>query len=384
MNLHAPTSSVTVSERGQVLVIVALAMITLVAMVGLVIDVGFAWAANRDTQNGADATAHAGAIVIVRSFATADPLFNDAYVETEVENAAAANGITLESAEYTTWEGESLPTPVMVGSAPGGTIPAGAQGVNAVGTRVHDTILAQVIGIETLTVRAEATAVGGPATEPCPGNEACAFIPITFPTTIVSCNGQNKAEPTTDQWAENTEYIIPLCGNNAGSVGWLDWNPPNGGTDELADEICGPNPPDLDLPDWFEVTSTGNVNAQQVEDCLNMYAGDQIFMPMFDDTCRDDPGEDVNGLPAECTNPQEPSGQNQWYKFPSYAIFELRAPKGAYINGNNSAECEQGNNGATSCLIGRFIDAVSGGTVGQWDPSAGSQLGQQFAVQLIR
>lgn len=383
MKFHPPASSPKGSERGQVLVIVAAAMIGLVAMVGLVIDVGFAWAANRDTQNGADATSHAGAIVIVRNFATAGSA-TDADVKTAVDNAAGANGITLESAEYTNWLGEPLATPVMVGSAPGGTIPVGAQGVNAVGTRTHDTILAPVIGIASITVRTEATAVGGPATEPCPGTEACAFIPITFPTTIVSCDGQNKAEPTTDPWIENTEYIIPLCGNNAGSVGWLDWFPPNGGTSELANEICDPNPPELDLPDWFQVTSTGNVNAAQVEDCLNKYAGQRIFMPMFDDTCRDDPGEDVNGLPAECINPQEPSGQNQWYKFPSYAVFELRAPKGAYINGNNKTTCEQGNNGATSCLIGRFVDAVSGGTVGEWDPTAGSQLGQQFAVQLIR
>jgi hypothetical protein len=137
----------------------------------------------------------------------------------------------------------------------------------------------------------------------------CAFIPITFPTTIVTCDGQNKAVPTTTPWVENTEYIIPLCGNNAGSVGWLDWYPPNGGASELADEICSPNPPVLDLPDWFKVTSTGNVNKAEVEDCLNKYAGQRILMPMFDDTCRDDPGEDLSGLPAECTSTQEPSGQ---------------------------------------------------------------------------
>lgn len=370
-------------ERGQVLVIVGLAMVGLIAMVGLVIDVGFALAVNRDTQNGADATSHAGAIVIVRNLATPGSA-DDADVESAVADAAAANGITLESAEYTDWLGDPLPTPVLVGEAPGGAIPTGAQGVRATGTRIHQTILARIVGINTIPVRQHATAVGGPGTEPCPDDDECAFIPITFPTTIVSCDGQNKAVPTNTQWVENTEYIIPLCGNNAGSVGWLDWYPPNGGTSELALEICSPNPPELDLPDWFQVTSTGNVNAATVEDCLNKYAGQRILMPMFDDTCRDDPGEDAAGLPAECTSTQEPSGQNQWYKFPSYAVFELRAPKGAFINGSNKDECEQSNNGATSCLIGRFVDAVAGGTVGEWDPSQPPQLGQQFAVQLIR
>ncbi len=369
--------------RGQVLVIVGVGMVALVAMAGLVIDVGFALAANRDTQNGADATSHAGAIVIVRNLATPGSAA-DVDVEIAVDNAADANGIDLDRAEYTDWLGDPLATPVVVGESATGHIPAGAQGVRAIGSRVHDTLLARIIGIGTMTVRAEATAVGGPAMEPCPENDVCAFIPITFPTTIVSCNGQNKAVPTNDPWLENTEYIIPLCGNNAGSVGWLDWYPPNGGTSELATEICDPNPPELDLPDWFQVTSTGNVNAATVEDCLNKYAGQRILMPMFDDTCRDDPGEDASGLPAECTSTQDPSGQNQWYKFPSYAVFELRAPKGAYVNGNNSSVCEQGSNGATSCLIGRFIDAVAGGTVGQWDPTAPPQLGQQFAVQLIK
>ena len=46
-------------ERGQVLVIVAGALVALIAMVGLVIDGGYAWGQQRDTQNGADAAAKA-------------------------------------------------------------------------------------------------------------------------------------------------------------------------------------------------------------------------------------------------------------------------------------------------------------------------------------
>ena len=39
-------------ERGQILVIVGLGMVALIAMVGLVIDVGFGWAHQREAQNG--------------------------------------------------------------------------------------------------------------------------------------------------------------------------------------------------------------------------------------------------------------------------------------------------------------------------------------------
>ena len=374
-----PDGAAVRSSGGQVLVIVGLAMVGLIAMVGLVIDVGFAWAANRDTQNGIDAAAHAGAIVIVQEISGITPARTDLDVEAAVEATAAVNEITLDAAEYTDWLGNPLATPVQVGSAPGNTIPAGAQGVLATGSRVHATLLGQVVGITQLSVAAEATVVGGPAADPCPSTDVCAFLPITFPTTVVTCDGQNKSVPTTSPWAPNTEYIIPLCGNNPGSLGWIDWYPPAGGASELAAEICDPNPPPIDLPDWFEVTSTGNVNAAAVEDCLNTYAGQRILLPMFDDTCREDPGE---GNP--CTNPAA-AGQNLWYHFPSYAVFELRSPKGAYVNGNNSSVCDpSGGNGATSCLVGRFIDAVAGGTVGEWDPTAPQGPSTLFSVQLIR
>lgn len=365
--------------RGQVLVIVGVAMIGLIAMVGLIIDVGFAWAANRDTQNGSDAAAHAGAIVIVQQMAGITPARTDDDVEAAVASAATENEMTVVAAEYVDVVGNPLPTPVEVGSAAGNAIPPAAQGVRVEGRQVHDTLVAKVIGIGQLTAGAEAIAVGGPSTDPCPTNDICAFIPITFPTTIVTCDGQNKSLPTTSPWVNNTEYIIPLCGNNPGSLGWIDWYAPAGGAAELALEICDPNPPPIDLPDWFEVSSTGNVNSADVENCLNKYAGERIMMPMFDDTCREDPGE---GNP--CTNPAA-AGGNLWYHFPSYAVFELREPKGAYVNGNNSSVCDPtGGNGATSCLIGRFIDGVAGGSVGVWDPTAPQGPSMLFAVQLIK
>jgi Flp pilus assembly protein TadG len=370
------------TSSGQVLVIVGLGMVALIAAVGLVIDVGFAWADNRSTQNGVDAAAHAGAIVIVQEIASDGQTETDGAVLQAINGALAENDVVFQSAEYTNRQGTELG--ITVGTTADGAIPAGAQGVLVSGTRVHDTLLARIVGVATISMRAEATAVGGPASEPCPTNDICAFIPITFPTTVVTCDNQNKSLPAEDadgnpyEWSENTDYIIPLCGNNPGSVGWIDWYPPAGGTSELAAEICDPNPPRLDLPDWFEVTSTGNVNAQNVEDCLNKYAGQYILMPMFDDTCRTNPGE---GNP--CTDPAA-SGQVQWYHFPSYAVFELDSPKGAYVNGDNSDVCNpSGGNGATTCLVGRFVDAVAGGTVGPIDEAGPTNPSQLYAVQLI-
>ena len=52
------------SERGQVLVIVGAGLLVMILMVGLVIDVGFAWGQQRDSQNASDSAAEAGATMM--------------------------------------------------------------------------------------------------------------------------------------------------------------------------------------------------------------------------------------------------------------------------------------------------------------------------------
>ena len=55
------------SEEGQILVIVGVGLLAMIAMVGLVVDGGYAWGQQRQTQNGADAMANAGATVIAQN-----------------------------------------------------------------------------------------------------------------------------------------------------------------------------------------------------------------------------------------------------------------------------------------------------------------------------
>jgi hypothetical protein len=368
------------SPRGQTLVIVAVAMVALVAMVGVVIDIGLQWADNRGAQNGTDAAAEAGAVVILEHI-TGD-LKTDFEVDAAVAAAASTNDIDVDHAEYTDWQGNPLGADV----GAGGAIPTTAQGVRVVGTRTHETVLARVVGVTELNVFTDATAVAGPVSEPCPASGACALLPITIPNTVVTCDGQNKSVTTTDAWIgppDAPEYIIPLCGNNPGSVGWIDWTPPpggGGGSNELADEICAPNPPDLNLPNWYYVTSTGNTNSVDVQDCFAQWIGKPILIPLFDDTCRDDPG---NNLP--CTDPAPIGGINQWYHFPNYAAFFLT---GVYVQGNNASVCDpSGGNGATTCITGRFEDTALTGTVGSIIGSGGGATpppSQLFAVQLIQ
>jgi hypothetical protein len=360
------------APRGQTLVIVAVGMVALVGMVGVVIDVGMQWGANRGAQNGSDAAAEAGAVVLMEHMLGANPPKTNADVLAAVEAVAAKDEIELQVVEYTRVNGDFLEE---VGSA--GAIPTGAQGVRVVGSRIHETFFARVVGVTELPVVTDAIAVTGPA-EPCPAGGPCAMLPITIPTTIVTCDGQNKSVATEDSWIgapDGPEYIIPLCGNNPGSVGWIDWDS-GGGARELADEICDPHPPSLNLPDWYYVTSTGNTNSTPVQDCLDQWVGNEIMIPLFEDTCRTDPGD-----ATECTDPAPIGGVNQWYYFPQAASLFLT---GAYVSGNNSDTCDpSGGNGATTCLTGIFVDSAITGDVGEWIPDADPSLSQFFAVQLI-
>ena len=53
-------------QSGQILAIFALALVAIVAMVGLVVDGGFTFVQKRDQQNVADAAAMAAAIISLR------------------------------------------------------------------------------------------------------------------------------------------------------------------------------------------------------------------------------------------------------------------------------------------------------------------------------
>jgi hypothetical protein len=72
------------SSRGQVLVLVAIAMIALLGFVALAVDIGFAWSARRRMQTGADAAAVAGAIASR----------NSQPVTAAADDAASLNGFT--------------------------------------------------------------------------------------------------------------------------------------------------------------------------------------------------------------------------------------------------------------------------------------------------
>jgi hypothetical protein len=427
------------AESGQALVIMVGVVLLVVALLAVIVDGGNVVTQQRMTQTGSDATSEAGAIVLANRIAcnnSSDPAACtpvggwDSEVAAKVAQSAAANDVKVDAAYYTDICGiplrgdgtaalnadgtEDLASALQVGNA-SGTLPGGVAttpdcpsltvgpvaGVLVLGTKQVGAFVARAIGISSFTVRTLATAVAGYLQGYCDASEGqwCAVLPVTIPVSTITCDGSNNVVPGAGEWTWNKVLTVPLCKGAPGDVGWLDWTPPGGGTSELIQSILHPDNPAIILPSWQYVTSTGNVNSSGVESAIRSYDGTAVLIPQFDLTCRTkngDPNPDstepgVDKAPNYgCPNaPGGGNGQNIWYRMPSFAEFLLCDPSnpdcggryGAYISGNNKAVCDTGN-GATSCLVGEFVDVLNTGTVG---PGAGGGTGNKaLGVQLIK
>jgi hypothetical protein len=369
---------------GQVLVIVGLSMVAVIAMVGLVIDGGFAWSHQRNAQNGADAVSKAGTVQIQHYLAGDDPTPTDWSVGCAVEAAAAANGVTIDAAEYTDFEGQPLTPAATVGPCsagdPGVGIPAGAQGVKATASETFDTFLMQIVGFRQLTSIANATAVVG-IPQGLPGGA----LPVTFPQQSMTCDSldtefQIREDDADGTWelfeiideadADSSNLaIVPLCDTGPGSVGWLDFECGQ----NLRESVEDPCDKLIPIPAWLH-TQPGDVNS--LEDELNAFAGDTVgtaepedavvAVPVHDFTCNpDDELEDSQPI-TDCPSYPDWSanGDNLDYHIPFWVGFKLDA---AYVQGAD-VECRQAPGapqlvspeppGKVGCLKGWFVELI--------------------------
>jgi hypothetical protein len=430
-------------DAGQALVMMVGVMLVSIAILALIIDGGNLITQQRITQTGADSTAEAGAIVLARRLAgAATPGAGwDAEVAAKVTQSAAANGINIQAAYYTDicgiplrangnaalnadgTENLGLAMRVGTGSLPGGnaTTPdcpsltvGPVAGVLVLGNKNVAAYVARAVGIPTFGVTQRATAVTGYLQSTCGSSQGdwCAVFPLAIPVNALGCDGNGDPVPGTEAWPWNRVLTVALCKAAPGNVGWLDWDPPAGGASELVCSIVNSDNPAVILPSWVYVAATGNTNGgggctdadsgvtySGVEEAMRKYNGDTVLIPQFDMTCRTYSG-DPDPISSQPTINQSPmygcpnlpgggDGQNIWYRTPSFAYFELCDPadpecggrQGAYISGGNAAECDTGN-GATSCLVGRFTNILSTGTVG---PGVGAGMGSKsIGIQLIK
>jgi Putative Flp pilus-assembly TadE/G-like len=424
-------------ETGQAIVIMVVAIVVALAMVATIVDGGNVLAQQRVTQNGADATAESGAVMLAERLAGADPPSGgwDANIAARLAQTATANHITLEAAYYTDICGipleldgsgainadrtENLPAALVVGNTtnalPGGTATAPdcpnrlvgpVAGVLVIARKDVGAYVAGAIGIRSFRVNTRATAVAGYLQGYCDATEGhyCALMPLAMPVNAISCDGQHNPVDTGEPWTFNIVYKVPLCSTSSGNVGWLDWTPKSGGAGEVVCSVLTADNPAIDLPSWQYVAEAGNPNGgggpcgMTLEDAIRTWEGTTVLVPQFDLTCNPGNNNDpVSTQPEIVTAPNYGcpagylggNGSNMWYRMPSFAFFELCGPTvpgcnglhAAYLQGNNTAECDTGN-GATSCLIGRFIHVMATGTVGA---GVGSGTGSKaIGVQLIK
>jgi hypothetical protein len=385
-------------ESGQVLVIVAAALLGLIAMVGLVIDGGYAWGRQRVTQNGADAIAKAGAVVILEWLDERPRTAGD--VGCAVESAEAENGVEIEDVQFTDHTGALINIAVPdCGST--GAMPPDAQGIRARAEQTFDTFLMSVVGIRELTAKANATAIVGPITGSGVG------LPVTFPQTMELCDQSGDTWTIRDWNEENpgdgdandntwTPYeilpnnatlgpgnlaIVPLCTTGPGSVGWLDF-----GCGNLADQIIEPCDIFVNIPGWVE-THTGNINCCEGE--LNTYHGDEpgvfeedgvddddnvdvpVKLPILTTTCEDPPNPEAFDSDSDgdadtltpCPGGQwDGEGDNTSYGVPFWVAFVLDE---AFVQGSDR-ECEEipgspqleDPSGLIGCLKGWFVERI--------------------------
>jgi putative Flp pilus-assembly TadE/G-like protein len=370
-------------ERGQIIVVAALAMVVIIAGVSLVLEGGNAYAHQRVVQNAADAVANSGATVIAERLGGA--IRTDADIHDAMSRLSSANALNGYDGYYTDVTGQMLtPAGVVTSSRAsaaavgGGTIPSMAQGVLAAGSQSFDTTFARVIGFNQFTASADATAVAGALT----GGQ---FMPVVFPVSMKNCDGSGDLIQDVDaDWRMSNppvppsthpsgqEFLIPLCKTGAGSFMILNLDP----TKSCYQEVVDPSSIQYaDFPVDIPV-DVGNNCAKEVEQGVvdASLQGKVVLIPICDGECTTD------------------SGSNATYHIVRITAFWLDYL--SYSNNTNNSWCKLitsptyntsivnivGGNGSASCMAGWFVRYVTSGPVGKSQITNGEAIG----VQLIR
>jgi len=207
------------AQRGQVIVLFAAMIMLFIFMAGLVIDGGFALAQNREAQNEADFAALAGARIVAHFVAKDLANGNDANVKQSIIDSVRATGGTV------TFDEPDGPRYVSMGGAPlgyvgAGTIPSGTVGVRVRAGKHWGSFFVGVLGFNTLSTSASATArggyaAGGPGGGVFPVGIAEAFfaVPGRMP-----CGGAISSDPTSPCYPQ---HMTPGTLNVPGGFGWL-------------------------------------------------------------------------------------------------------------------------------------------------------------------
>lgn len=259
-------------ERGQILVIVAGGALTLILLMGLVLDAGVAFFNRRDGQNASDLMALAGTKFVAdvhRGEAQPDPTITTTHEA--ISRSAMANNCDAAGAVPCTWEAwfvaGSASGPVDIGPAigPGSPVPSNALGVRTAVRRQPQTFVIGFAGISNWDVSTQATATAE-AIRSAPAGQ---LLPIAL-----------KNDPTTP-YQPGQVYDLTDGSDLPGGFGYLTW----GGSPSapvLGQSMCNPDNPAFTLPAVIE-GSSGKTNSNEVRGCLDDWiaSGQTILIPIY-------------------------------------------------------------------------------------------------------
>ena len=219
-------------ERGQNLILFALALPVLLGMLALGLDGGYGYAQRQRMQTAADAAALAGARALALGM-------NYAQVQTTIQHYATNNG-----ADTFTW-----------------SILGFDQGIQVDTQTTWNTFFAGLLGIPTMTASASAVA-------------SIDFLYTAGSLLPIAVYEQDFIyEQTYTLWDNGMEA--------PGSFGWLDWDGvpcPAGG---LADDIANPeNSGSWSIGDWIPACN-GVKASSQVRAALDLWLNDHVTVPVY-------------------------------------------------------------------------------------------------------
>ncbi|MEJ7803379.1 MAG: TadE/TadG family type IV pilus assembly protein [Thermomicrobiales bacterium] len=243
-------------ERGQIVVLFGLLLVAIVAMVGLVLDGGSAFAQRRSQQNSSDLAAMAGANAFI--------ITND---QTTARNAA------LQVSRQNGWEHGSDGVTVDVTIA----TTNGAE-VTVVVKAPHENTFGSIVGLSTMNVATSATALSGfPDT-------AVGAGPMIFSVDAFDPDGKPKAlygNPNAPFAFGETNGDVP---EGPGDLAWTNYGTVNNlNTSDVRDIIRGDVviTKTLDFGEYIGQKNNGNHTALYGE--VNTYlSGTKIPVPIVD------------------------------------------------------------------------------------------------------
>jgi len=255
------------TQRGQILVIVAGGVITLLMLAGLVLDGGIAFLNKRDGQNAADTAAMAASRLIAEDQTDAAISYQSSVIYSGIDATVDANGCDGAGTPCT-WEANYVDkwyadlgdvTNTGVG------IPANTVGVRVNVNRRPGTFLARLAGIQSWNVDSHAIAVAVSPTTAPPGQ----LLPIALK--------QNSGDP----YVPGQVYDLTDGKDIPGGFGYISWdgsNDPN----SLADSICEPDNPAFTMPTTF-TGDPGKSNSTGVRACLDYWinTGQTVLIPIY-------------------------------------------------------------------------------------------------------